>query len=259
MEYSNPEKNKLEKKNIIGMISAVPFEGGLFVKKLKLLRGGISGQPAVYLGRAFDHALIYAISGIGKTNAAHSATILIHKYRPAIVMNFGIGGAYPSSGLDVGEIAIASKEVYADEGVGLKDGFHTLETVGIPLLRKGGRRYFNEFPLDKSLSLAAFSASRSLFNSKRGTFSTVSTCTGTAIRASELAGRFRAICENMEGAAVAHICCLYGIPCVEIRSISNIAGERDTSKWDVRLASENCQEAVIAFLEERLKNGIYTQ
>jgi len=244
------KSRKSEKSDIIGMISAVPLEGDLLVKKLKLLKKSISGQPEAYRCRAFGHSLVYLISGIGKTNAAHSATVLIKKYRSSIIINFGIGGAYLSGGLCIGDIVVATKEIYADEGINLKDGFHSLETIGIPFLRIGGRKLFNEFPLDRSLSQTAFSSIRRLFNVKKGIFSTVSTCTGTEKRARELAERFRTICENMEGAAVAHICCLYGIPCVEIRGISNIVEKRDTTKWDIGLAAENCQKAVMAFLAE---------
>jgi len=241
---------EVDKKAVIGMISAVPLEGEFFLKKLKILKRGVTRQLTVYSGRAFEQTLIYAISGIGKTNAAHAASVLIRNYLPAMIVNFGIGGAYPASGLNVGDIAIATKEVYADEGVCLKNGFHTLRKIGIPFLRSGRRRYFNEFPLDKSLCKSAFDAAHVLFSSKIGTFSTVSTCTGTAERARELSGRFHAICENMEGAAIAHICCLYDIPCVEIRGISNIVDERDISKWNITLAVENCQRAVRAFLDK---------
>ena len=53
----------------------------------------------------------------------------------------------------------------------------------------------------------------------------------------------------MEGAAIAHICRIYGIPFVEIRGISNMVEDRDKGKWDIELASENCQKAVLHFLE----------
>jgi futalosine hydrolase len=49
----------------------------------------------------------------------------------------------------------------------------------------------------------------------------------------------------MEGAAIAQVCAIYKIPMLEIRGISNIAGERDKRKWNLDLASENCQELVL--------------
>jgi futalosine hydrolase len=52
----------------------------------------------------------------------------------------------------------------------------------------------------------------------------------------------------MEGAAVAHSCLIYGIPSAEVRGISNIAQERDMSKWTIRSAYCNCQRTVMEFV-----------
>ena len=154
-----------------------------------------------------------------------------------------------SSGLRVGDIAVAEKEVYADEGVLLKDGLHSFEITGIPLLKVRGRKYFNEFPADKRLGRQALKAACSIAHTKSGVFLTLSACTGTRKRAAELDGQFGPICENMEGAAVAHICRIYGIPFVEIRGISNVVEDRNMKKWDIKLAAENCQKAVLQFIE----------
>ncbi|MCG2709266.1 MAG: hypothetical protein L6246_02955, partial [Thermodesulfovibrionales bacterium] len=40
--------------------------------------------------------------------------------------------------------------IYGDEGLWLRDGFHKADAIGIPLLKKGRKKYFNEFPLDKN-------------------------------------------------------------------------------------------------------------
>ncbi|MCK5512174.1 MAG: futalosine hydrolase, partial [Thermodesulfovibrionia bacterium] len=87
---------------------------------------------------------------------------------------------------------------------------------------------------------------------KSGAFVTVSTSTGTHTRAVELEKRFKAICENMEGAAIAQICTLYNIPMFEIRGVSNIVGVRDKRKWNLPRASDNCQEAVLKMISSRV-------
>ena len=155
------------------------------------------------------------------------------------------------------DITVEEKEVYGDEGVLTRDGFRDTGLIGIPLLMKGRKKYFNEFVLDKALvrkTLKAFyNAPSSLLSANRiksDTFVTVSSCTGTRKRALELQKRFGAICENMEGAAAAHICTLYDTPLLEIRGISNIVEDRDRSAWDIVLASENCQKV----LEKLLRN-----
>lgn len=252
----------LEKDRFIGLISSVHSEGEFFTKKPKHLNKGrrislrpksINNHLIFYTGKILSKDIVYSVSGIGKTNVSHTATLLIQNYVPALIINFGVGGAYPSSGLKIGDIAVATKEIYIDEGVLLKNGFHTLETIGIPLFNIRRQKYFNEFPLDKKLCKAALNSAKLITYAKSGIFATVSSCTGTKKRAEEISMKYNAICENMEGAAVAHLCCLYRIPCVEIRGISNIIEDRDTKKWDVRLASENCQRAVMELLET-LKN-----
>ncbi len=239
----------MKKTKTLGMIAAVPFEGNRIARNLVGATVSSIGGLTWHSGRLGRVDIVYVISGIGKANAAHAATALIHYFSPALVVNFGIGGAYPSSGLKPGDIAVASKEVYADEGVLLRSGFHDLKLINIPLLKMGRRQYFNEFPLDSGLAeTMLISAVQAGFRTLEGTFATVSTCTGTKKRAWELSRRFGAICENMEGAAVAHICLFHGVPSVEVRGISNTAQERDVSKWNIRLASVNCQRSVMEFV-----------
>jgi len=235
----------------IGIIVSVSAEGSMLCRNLreKTRAGGL-----YYEGSLLGKRVVLIVSGIGKVNVAHAVTRLIHEFSPAMIMNIGIGGAYPSAGLKIGDVAIAEKEIYGDEGVLLKDGFHGIDLIGIPLLQKGRKKYFNEFPLDKPLIRKAVRASQlvtrhsSLITVKKGAFLTVSTCTGTKKRALELERRYSAICENMEGAAIAHICALYGVPMIEMRGISNIVQDRDLSKWNIKLAAENCQKAALEFI-----------
>lgn len=239
----------------IGLISAVPSEGSFFTKRLLRVRTSPASLPTFYRGELEGLKIVYSISGMGKTNAAHAATILIRDYSPSIVINFGAGGAYPKAGLDVGDVMVADAEIYGDEGVVDKAGFHGTEHMGIPLLKKSGKKYFNEFGFNRSLAGKAVKAAVKAFEGAadaptvgRGRFVTVSTCSGTRKRAAEVQKMWGAVCENMEGAAIAHICALYGVPLIEIRGISNIVEDRDTAKWDLQLASRNCCRAVVQLL-----------
>lgn len=238
---------------MMALISSVPKEGNLIIKRLgdKSIRGG----KVIYRGTIDEKDVVYAVSGVGKTNAAHAATLLIERFSPKGIMLFGVGGAYPHAGLKVGDIAVAEREIYGDEGVLDRDGFHGSDFIGIPLLKRGIRRYFNRFPLDRKLVATAIEASERithhslLITIKCGNFVTVSACTGTRKRARELEIKHKAICESMEGAAVAHVCAMYGIPLMEIRGISNIVEDRDKGKWDIKLAAQNCQKVVIEMLK----------
>ncbi|MEJ2056951.1 MAG: hypothetical protein P8X39_03830 [Desulfofustis sp.] len=76
-----------------------------------------------------------------------------------------------------------------------------------------------------------------------GTFVTVSGASGTRERGEILSERYRALCENMEGAAVARACEAYGLPLLEVRSISNLVKDRPDSPWKI---DEACSRAAAA-------------
>jgi futalosine hydrolase len=229
----------------IGLISAVSFESAIVRKKLKSEKR--SPFP-VYAGTVGRVPIVHMESGIGVTNAAHASTLLIEKYSASKVILFGIGGAYPGQGLNIGDIAFAEIEIYADLGVHTKNGHKNAEDMDIPLLVRKGNRLFNEFPMDRRLLGKALKAFKgNCF--KTGAFLTVCEVTGTAARARELQGRYNALCENMEGAAVAHVCTRYGVPALEVRGISNIVEDRDPGRWQKKSASEKCQGVVLKLLD----------
>ncbi len=230
----------------------MPFESAEILKHLKNVETGGTAGKTFHKGRLGAVDLILLNTGIGKVNAAVSAACILERFPVENVINLGVGGAYPGAGLERGDIAVATREIYGDEGVITSRGHEGMETIGIPLLQKDGRRYFNEFPVSASLLLApslkldtALLAGRVNFRMKAGSFVTVSAATGTRKRAGELQRRFKPVCENMEGAAIAQVCAIYGIPMLEIRGISNIVGIRDKRRWNLKLASGNCQRAVL--------------
>jgi futalosine hydrolase len=197
-------------------------------KEAELILSKITSQKtALFQGKAFIQCLINGtawiinICGPGKSNAAHATGLLLHIYKPNLVCMIGVAGAYPSSGLSVGDIAAASSEIYADEGLMLKDGIKTMDELNLPTGQVDSAVYFNRYPLHLPEHI----------NSKirSGDFATVSACTGTADAAKRMEKKFGVICENMEGAAAAHVCMLGNTRMLELRGISNIVEDRDAA------------------------------
>ncbi len=207
--------------------------------ELKIIsEGELHGKPIT-----FTHC------GVGKVNAAHSATLLLENYEIELLILFGIGGAYDTHA-KIGDVAVADNENYGEEGVLTKNGWRPMEEIS-PLLKKE-KEYYNTFPMDLELSKLSVKVAKELgFNSTSGNFITVSQVSGTRESGEILKKRFDGICENMEGAAVAHICALYGVTMVEIRGISNIIEERDIRKWNIPLGSSHANK-VVSELVKRL-------
>ncbi len=193
-------------------------------------------------------------AGVGKASAAAATTLLLETLRPKLVINFGCGGAYPGSELQVGDLALASEEIYGDEGVESPEGFLDMERLGFALAQKNGHRYFNRFPvaaeaLEMARPLLAQTAAASGCRLALGPAVTVSCCSGTDQTARTLARRTGGICESMEGAAVAQVCALYTTPFLEIRGISNLTEDRDLARWDLKGGARIAQQAVLTLLE----------
>ena len=73
---------------------------------------------------------------------------------------------------------------------------------------------------------------------------TVNCCTGTAAMAAERVQNFDVDVESMEGAACFSICAAFGMPCYEIRAVSNLATDRDKSTWRIPDALEKLKNIV---------------
>lgn len=234
----------MSKRKTVGLISAVPSESRHLIAQL---RRANKYTPHVVKGSFLEHACVHITSGIGIANAAHAATLLILKYAPDLVILFGIGGAFEGHGLAPGDLAAADKEIYADLGVTTPSGTRGAEAIGIPVLKKGRKTFYNEFPTDQRLLKKVLQLNHAPA-CVSGPFVSVSEVTGTRARRQELVRRFSPVCENMEGAAAAHICTLYGVPFLEIRGISNMVGVRDHAKWDMSAASKIAQSAVLELI-----------
>jgi futalosine hydrolase len=232
------------------IIAAVPRELALLTAALEDVVVTTGAFPATE-GFIGSSRLVCCAAGIGKANAAAASAVLIEQYQPRRIIIAGCGGAYPGSGLAVGDLAVASEELFGDEGTVAPRGWLDLKQMGLPLLQQGERNWYGTLPLslhetEKVLQLADSHGLRLT----RGRFVTVSACSGTKERGLELARRHQAICENMEGAAIALNALRYGVPCLEIRGISNLVEDRDLSRWEIDRAVEAAQRLVIKIVEE---------
>lgn len=226
--------------NQIALACAVPLECDLILSALK----GRRKAEGMSMGTIAGRQVVVAVSGPGQANAARAATQLALMVNPRAMMNIGIAGAYKGAGYDLSDVLAASSETYADTGAMERGGLIGLEAMGMPLMSKGRTQYFETLTTDKKLLKAA-----EQHVDGTGAFLTVSQVSGTQGRAAKLRARHDALCENMEGAAIAQTCLYYGIPMLEVRGISNVAGVRDKSEWRIEAAARNCQLAVMEIIK----------
>jgi futalosine hydrolase len=226
-------------------------------REINMLLAGLEGRERLHLrgcdaygGALGGRPAVLAVTGIGKVNTAAGVAALLERFDPEILINTGCAGAYRNSGLAVGDLAIATMDMFGDEGVLEPDGWHGMERIGIPVMERQGECFFNAFPLTRwGLDKAAYVADEAGVSLRSGPFVTVSTASGTAARGDELALRFNGICESMEGAAAAQVALIFGVDCLELRGISNLVEDRDLSRWDIARAVERSQGFILRFVE----------
>ena len=238
---------------MIALLCSVQAEAELLLARAAVTKTTLFGAKTVIAGRLADRDILLCIGGMGKVSAAHAATLLLAYFNPEALLIFGVGGAYPSSGAAVCDIALANEEIAGDEGVLTVDGFKDTEYIGIPLLKTATATIYTTYPASDGLLQQAQKALASVPHDGSvhvGTFITLSTCTGTAARARELEDRHHGLCENMEGAAAAQVALCHDVPWLEVRGISNIVEDRDLKKWNIPKAAEAAQRAVMHILQE---------
>ncbi|WEV27176.1 futalosine hydrolase [Streptomyces sp. 71268] len=135
----------------------------------------------------------------------------------------GQAAARPA-GLALAAVVVADAIVAADLGAETPDGFAAVTDLGFGTIR--------HLP-PAHLVRAAAEATGGV----RGSVLTVSTVTGSAERAAELMARHPgAVAEAMEGFGVAEAATAYGVPVLEIRTVSNAVGPRDRAAWRIDAA-----------------------
>lgn len=176
-------------------------------------------------------SIAVAVTGVGVPVTLLTLPPLLTALRPALVLNIGIAGAYPNSGLALGAVAMARSEILGD--------------IGFELPATPGFRHVADAPFGgayRRLSMHLAGGFRSGPNGSQcveADACTVNACTGT-LRTGLMRERlFGVEMESMEGAAVAMACDAAGVPACEVRAISNIAANRDMKPENIKLAIES--------------------
>jgi futalosine hydrolase len=162
--------------------------------------------------------------------AASTATALALSPPYDLVISAGIAGGFQPLA-PLGSLVVADAIVAADLGAGTPDGFLPVEELGF------GRSVHHP-PADLTARLAG------ILNAVLAPVLTVSTVTGSALRAAELTARHpRAAAEAMEGFGVAEAAAAHSVPVAEIRAISNAVGPRDRAQWRIGGALNSLRNA----------------
>ena len=124
-----------------------------------------------------------------------------------LVINMGAAGCFHNA-FKKGDVVEVVEDYFSE--LGFEDG-----------------EFFSDFP---DLKVKYINKARTSFRKVTGI--TVNTVHGNRDSIKAITQRLDVDIESMEGASVFKVCQQFNVPCIQIRSISNIVEERNREKWD---------------------------
>ena len=229
---------------------------GAFDEEVAVLEKALAGRRQRRIlgvrfvtGRIKGRKVVLGLSGIGKVNAAMVTTLMVEHFRPRELIFSGVSGAL-SPKLRPGDIVIGRKIVQHDYGL-LTDKGTTSSPTRNPI---NGKRNPVFFPADAGLLKLAQAAGgrikpekitttrgQRLPRIRTGVIATGDVFVASAANKARIHKRLKADVVEMEGGAVAQVCWQLKVPCIVIRSVSDLAdaGASDDFKKFYKAAARN--------------------
>jgi len=227
---------------MIGIIGAIDYELHHFFQNMIISRTDIIADKTFYVGKIKTHNVVIVKSGIGKVNAAITATILAEHYGVRLIINSGVAGGL--SPVEVGDIIIAKGIAYFDVSLTEIDDVPYGKMGSDPLVVNISEKYLAK--AEQVLTHLKYKyvvgnlVSGDKFVTKMKDLSKISK------QVNDIVG------VEMEGMAIGLTAHKFNIPFVSIRGISDIINTPDQPKNYrdlVKSVAHKTSKFVISFLE----------
>lgn len=227
----------------IGLIGAMDEEVAILKSKMADVQEREEARCHFYTGRLQGYDVVLLKSGIGKVNAAMGTTLLIHDYRPDVVINTGSAGGFNPE-LKVGDVVISSEVRHHDVDATVF-GYAYGQVPQMPAS-------FKPSPLLSELAEKAAKAAGEAAVVK-GLIVTGDSFMADEDRVAFVKSKFPGLqAAEMEAAAIAQVCYQFGVPFLIIRSLSDIAGKDSNISFDqfLETAAKHSAYFILSILKE---------
>lgn len=202
----------------IGVIGAMRQEVAQLASQMEDVTIRTHAGSTFHLGRLHGVEVILLQSGIGKVNAAIGTTLLLDHHQPQAIINTGSAGGFGKE-LNIGDVVISSEVRHHDVDA-VVFGYEHGQVPNMPAA----------YLPDERLIMVARESIEAMNEVKvvEGLIATGDVFMACPELVSRTRARFPSmLAAEMEAAAVAQTCYLYGCPFVVIRALSDIAGQDD--------------------------------
>jgi futalosine hydrolase len=175
----------------------------------------------------------FLITGAGMVATAFAMGKHLAANSYDFAINLGIAGSF-SKDIALGDVVEIVEDTFAELGAEDDEDFITIDKLGF-----GESSFRSTYPLPE------------YFNLRKANAITVNTVHGNEASIRKISNRINAEIESMEGAAFFYACREVGLPCMQIRAVSNYVEKRNRDSWQIGLAIKNLDK----FAEEFVARG----
>lgn len=198
----------------IGIIGAMDVEVAELIESMENIKKEIISSITFYEGILQGKNVVVAKCGVGKVHAAVCAQTMILKFKPDAIINTGVAGSLNSE-LDIADLVISDNVVQ-----------HDMDTSGLgdPVGLISGVNLIN-IPCPKDLVEKIEKSARTIegTNVIVGTIASGDQFICNQDKKEYIVNNFNALCAEMEGAAIGHVCYLNKVDFCIVRAISDKA------------------------------------
>jgi len=195
---------------MLGFVVAMEKEARLLIDRLDDFKEKSIAGKKLFVGRFLSNEVVLIISGIGKVNASLSAQIIIDKFAPEVIINFGLAGGKEGSGLAAGDIVLLDKICQYDFDLS------EIDNVSVGYMQDYDTIYFK--------------TDYELYNGKN--FKICSGATGDRFTKKkyflDIIKDLSAGVVDMESGAISQVCFANKIPFIPLKLISDVDNSNDS-------------------------------
>ncbi len=178
----------------------------------------------------------FAVTGVGILATAVNLVRIFYQGKPDFIIQAGIAGTFDMN-MKLGKVMLIEEDFLGDLGV--EENGKWKDVFDLKLVKQ------NKNPFKKKGLKNAFIEKYNTLDLSTVKAVTVNQISTNKNHIQQLIKKYNPCIETMEGAALHYVCNWYNIPYLQIRSVSNYIGERDKSKWKLKLAVDNLNKDLL--------------
>lgn len=227
---------------MIGIIGAMKIEVEQIISNMTEKKTETVSGIEFVSGLFFGKPAVAAVAGVGKVNAAVCAEAMLLKYSPELVINTGVGGGLDTN-LKIGDIAVSCCTAEHDmdttplgEPKGFISGLDTVKIKASETAVEQLKTVLEE--LNINYAVGAIASGDQFINSPE--------------EKERIKREFNAVCCEMEGASIGHVCAMNKVPFVVLRAISDGADDSSHLSFPefAKMAADNSVKVLCSYFKK---------